>query len=62
MGKTLTDHHNDGQSHRANNDGYNPPHGLLENVLTWHPDSSRKMNEENSAYRSGWDNADKQAD
>lgn len=61
MGKTLNDHHNDGQSDRAEGNGYNLPHGLVEELTTWPGSDRSKQNiAENEAYRSGWRNADKQ--
>jgi hypothetical protein len=32
-GKTLTDHHNDGQTDNAEGNGYNAPHGFLDEVV-----------------------------
>ena len=60
MSKKLNDHHNDGQTDRAKGNGYHSPHGLAEDVFTWTSNGCRKITEDNSAYRSGWNNADKQ--
>lgn len=60
MSKSLNDHHNDGQTDRAEGNGYNAPHGLLEDVLTWSSDGCQRITEDNEAYRQGWENADKQ--
>lgn len=61
MGKTLNDHHNKGQTDRAEGKGYNSPHGLLEEVMTWPGSSKSERNiAENKAYSSGWRNAGKQ--
>jgi hypothetical protein len=60
MGKTLTDHHNDGQADRAGHKDYSPPHGMLEEILTWPGSEQSKRNiAENEAYKDGWKNADK---
>lgn len=60
MGKSLTDIHNEGQNDRASGNDYDPPHGLVEDLFTWSPDSVRTLTEENAAYGGGWHNADKQ--
>jgi hypothetical protein len=61
MAKTLTDIHNQGQNDRSEGNGYNPPHGLGEDLFTWTEAGCRKIAEENGAYRKGWENADEQA-
>lgn len=55
--KTPHDHHNDGEKDYAEGNGYNPPHGLLENALTWSKSGCDEIAEDNKAYQSGWDNA-----
>lgn len=60
MGKSTTDHHNDGQSDRAEGNGYNRPHSHTEELFTWNSDSLKELNSDNKAYGDGWGNADKQ--
>lgn len=57
MGK---DYHAKGQQDYASGKDYEPPHGLLEDVLTWSRDGCRKIAEDNSAYRAGWSHAKSQ--
>ena len=54
------DYHNKGQEDRAAGK-YDPPHGLVEDLLTWSSSGCQKIAEENGAYNSGWRHADKQA-
>lgn len=58
MSKSRTDHHNDGQSDRANGKGYKAPHGFFDEMLTF-GDANKKVFDDNRAYREGWKNADK---
>jgi hypothetical protein len=60
MGKTTQDHHNEGESDRADGNGYNRPHSHTEEFFTWSSDSVKEVNSDNSAYQKGWNNADKQ--
>lgn len=57
--KSRTDHHNDGQSDRAEGNGYNAPHGFFEEIFSLGKESD-KVFDDNKAYREGWSNADKQ--
>lgn len=60
MGKTKTDHHNDGQTDKANGD-YSPPHSVAEEFGGFCGVGSKsysEMHEDNAAYQSGRDNVD----
>ncbi|MCB2130355.1 MAG: hypothetical protein KDE03_15130 [Rhodobacteraceae bacterium] len=60
MPKSLKDHHNQGETDRAQGNGYRPPHGILEELVTWPGSRQSKQNiAENDAYRKGWKNAGK---
>ena len=61
MGKDQTDHHNDGQTDRAEGNGYNAPHSTAEEIFSWPGSSSDKDRiADNEAYGKGYKNADKQ--
>ena len=55
------DNHAKGQQDRAAGKSYDPPHGMLDEALTFTESGNRKIVDDNSAYRAGWHNADKQA-
>jgi hypothetical protein len=58
MGKSLNDHHNDGQTDASNGD-YNPPHstgGEFAAFCGVSHKSLSEVHEENAAYRSGREN------
>lgn len=59
MSKNRTDHHNHGQEDRADGNGYNAPHGFLDEMFTF-GDARNDVTENNKAYGEGWRNADKQ--
>ena len=61
MGKSLSEIHDEAQKDRADGNGYNIPHGVGESLVTWKSSTMKEHAAENSAYRSGWKNADKQA-
>ena len=48
-------YHNKGQRDGARNK-YKPPHGLLDDLLTWSESGMKKMNKDNGEYRKGWNN------
>lgn len=58
--KTPHDHHNDGQRDRAEDNGYNPPHGTIDQLTTWSSEGSKKLVEDNEAYKEGWRHTDSQ--
>jgi len=60
MGKTLQDHHNDGQEDAAEGSGYNVPHGQVEKLVTWSNDGMQKIADENNAYKSGYEHGKSQ--
>lgn len=60
MTKNTTDRHNDGQTDRAEGNGYNAPHGFADEMLTFGTARSQ-VTEDNKAYREGYRHADKQA-
>lgn len=53
-------YHNKGEQDRSEGKGYNPPHGILGELVTWSDSDMEKYREENAAYREGWQNTDKQ--
>ena len=61
MGKDnrLEELHNKGQEDRSEG-RYDPPHDLLDDILTWSESGVDKMNEENEAYSEGWNHTDEQ--
>ena len=61
MGKDLKDLHNQGQSDRANGNGYNTPNGFGTQLTNWGNERSKEIAAENNAYNAGWRNADKQS-
>ena len=61
MSSTHKEHyHNKGEQDRAEEKGYNPPHGVIDDLTTWSSTGMEKNREENQAYRQGWENAEKQ--
>ena len=54
----LQELHNKGQE----DDSYDPPHSVVDDLLTWRPSSVEKVHEENEAYNKGWKNDRKQSD
>jgi hypothetical protein len=52
--------HNKGQEDRAADRGYQPPHGMLEDLTTWTDAGMRRNTEENSQYRTGWNHTNGQ--
>jgi hypothetical protein len=61
MSSTHKEHyHNKGEQDRAEEKGYNPPHGVIDDLTTWSSTDMEKNREENQAYRQGWENAEKQ--
>ena len=52
-------YHDKGQEDRSN-DRYEPPHGLLDSVLTWSSDKMDQHQEENEAYDDGYSHTDSQ--
>ena len=60
MAKTLQDHHTDGERDRANGNGYNAPHSEGEKACTSSNAGMQKQADDNNAYKSGWQNTDKQ--
>lgn len=57
----LTDLHNQGQED-AQDRNYDPPHGIVEDLITWDDRGMEKIREENEAYRSGYENGKKNRD
>lgn len=61
MGKSLNDHHTDGQRDGGNGKGFNKPHGIGEELTTWPgTEKSQRNIAENKAYGDGWRNGNKQ--
>jgi hypothetical protein len=61
MGKSLNDHHTDGQRDGSRGEGFNKPHGIAEELTTWPgTEKSQRNIAENNAYRDGWRNGNKQ--
>lgn len=54
-------YHNEGQED-ASKGKYDPPHNLLDDLLTWSDSGMKKMNEENSSYNEGWEHTKDQKD
>jgi hypothetical protein len=54
----LTEIHNQGQEDAGKND-YDPPHGIVEDLITWSSSGMDKICEENTAYKAGWENGKK---
>lgn len=46
-------YHNKGQED-ASRGKYEPPHGLLEDLMTWSPSGCRRIAEDNGAYKEGY--------
>lgn len=52
-----TRHHNKGQADASGDKGYKPPHGMVEELLFGWGDSGKKMAEDNTAYKEGYEHA-----
>jgi len=52
-------YHNKGQEDYAAGK-YEPPHGLLEDILTWSESGTREISEDNGAYDEGYGHAQSQ--
>lgn len=53
----LQELHNKGQE----DDEYDPPHDVVDDLMTWRPSQVEKLTEENKAYDKGWRNDKKQS-
>lgn len=53
-------YHNKGEQDKAEGKGYNPPHGIIDDLTTWSKSGCDKNIEENSAYKSGYTNTENQ--
>ena len=52
--------HNKGQEDRAADRGYKPPHGIVEDLVTWTDAGMRRNTVDNTQYRTGWRHTDGQ--
>jgi hypothetical protein len=48
-------YHNDGEKD-ASEGKYEPPHDILDDLITFSPEKREKMHEENDSYNDGWNN------
>ena len=53
-------YHDEGEQDAAEDKDYNPPHGVVDSLITWDKDEMERHREENEAYEKGWDNAKEQ--
>jgi hypothetical protein len=52
--------HNDGQTDRANGNGYDKPHGIIADLTTWTSEGMREIATDNIAYHEGYTHTDSQ--
>ena len=50
--------HNKRQERHAQDKSYDPPHGIIEDLITLTDKGMRRITEENSQYRKGRDNVE----
>jgi hypothetical protein len=60
MSNNKEHYHNKGEQDRSEGNGYNPPHGIIDDLTTWSSDGMEKNADENSAYKDGYTNTDSQ--
>jgi hypothetical protein len=60
MSNNKEHYHNKGEQDKAEDKGYNPPHGIIDELTTWSDSGMEKTIKENKAYREGWLNTEKQ--
>jgi hypothetical protein len=53
----LQDHHNEGEKDAAEYNGYNPPRGIVESILS---SAGEEYQEDDEPYDKGWENGSKQ--
>ncbi len=59
MGNNKQYYHDKGEQDAAEDKGYNPPHGVIDSLISWGNEEKRNI-EENNAYDKGYDNAKSQ--
>jgi hypothetical protein len=60
MSNNKEHYHNKGEQDKAEDKGYNPPHGIIDELTTWSDSGMEKNREENDSYKEGYTHTENQ--